>query len=71
MKSYKPLSILCLVLLLSLTGCQNSDITVTSENYESIVTKIGMYEALDPLKFLEVKGNYNENFWGDKVKLKG
>ncbi|MDB5257620.1 MAG: hypothetical protein JWM14_2315 [Chitinophagaceae bacterium] len=40
-------------------------------SYEDKVLTVEEMERADPAKFLEVKASVHENFWGDKIKIKG
>jgi GYF domain 2 len=40
-------------------------------SYKEKVMSVGEIELSQPTKFLTAEGNYNENFWGDKIKVHG
>ncbi len=44
--------------------------TVTQTNEEKVMT-VEEIERSEPTKFLTAEGKYNENFWGDKIRLRG
>jgi hypothetical protein len=41
----------------------------SAPSYQNQVQRVEDIERQDPLKFLKVSGNYNENFWGNKYKI--
>lgn len=69
------LQILGLVILLGFIGfiiIQNlMNNNQPPKSYIEQKMTISETEDSDPLRFLSVKGNYNESFWGTKFKLKG
>jgi len=42
-----------------------------SDTYQEKVMTVEEIEKADPAKFLNASGTYNENFWGDKLKIHG
>lgn len=44
--------------------------TVT-QTYEQKVMTVEEIERSEPTRFLAAEGKYNENFWGDKIRLRG
>jgi hypothetical protein len=49
-----------------------SDSTVIpTETYEQKVLTVEEMEMATPVNFLNASGNYNENFWGNKIKVHG
>lgn len=56
-----------LITIFLLTSCESGELT--SENYNSVVQRLGWYEAQNPTLFLDASGRYNENFWGDKFQI--
>ncbi|MBC8488919.1 MAG: DUF4339 domain-containing protein [Bacteroidetes bacterium] len=42
-----------------------------SESYYEKVMTVEEIEQSQPTKFLDADGNYNENFWGDKINVHG
>lgn len=44
--------------------------TVT-QTYEQKVMTVEEVERSEPTRFLTAEGSYNENFWGDKIRLRG
>lgn len=48
-----------------------SDSTLTDQSYETKVLSVEEMEKADPSKFLDAEGTYNENFWGNKLKIHG
>lgn len=43
----------------------------SGETYQEKVMTIEEIEHSQPTKFLDASGNYNENFWGDQIKVHG
>lgn len=43
----------------------------STETYQDKVMTVEEIEKSQPIKFLTADGNYNENFWGDKLKVHG
>lgn len=48
----------------------NSSVFPT-ETYEQKVMTVEEIEKATPVNFLDASGNYNENFWGNKIKVHG
>lgn len=42
-----------------------------ADSYEEKVMTVAEIENADPAKFLEASGTYNENFWGNAMKIHG
>jgi hypothetical protein len=45
--------------------------SIIGDTYEEKVLTVEEIEKANPTKFLEASGTYNENFWGDKMKIHG
>lgn len=43
----------------------------TGDTYEEKVMTVAEIESSEPTKFLTAEGNYNNNFWGTKIKVHG
>ena len=54
-------------------GSSSSSYETTSatESYQEKVMTVEEIERSQPTNFLTADGNYNENFWGDKIKVHG
>src|ERR1051325_8908101 len=48
-----------------------SSTTADPQTYQQKVMTVEEIERADPAKFLEAGGRYNENFWGDAMKVHG
>jgi len=59
-----------LTFLTLLSSC-NSNNGNSSETYVQKVKTVEEIERSQPTNFLSADGNYNENFWGDKIKVHG
>jgi hypothetical protein len=44
---------------------------LTRDTYQEKIESLRNIENADPLSFLNTKGEYKENFWGDKIKISG
>jgi hypothetical protein len=44
---------------------------IPTESYEQKVMTVEEMEKATPVNFLNASGNYNENFWGNKIKVHG
>ncbi len=44
---------------------------INDETYQETAMTIEEYEKSQPTKFLTADGNYNQNFWGNKIKVHG
>ncbi len=49
------------------SGSANKD----SQSYQEKVMTVEEIEHSQPTRFLSASGNYNQNFWGDKIKVYG
>ena len=49
----------------------NGSATTVSQTYQEKVMTVEEIERSQPTNFLTAEGNYNENFWGDKIKVHG
>jgi len=63
-------SILLIILILNKSQVFNSN-SKTKTSYQKQKLTIGQTEKSNPLMFLSIDTKYNENFWGDKFKLRG
>lgn len=82
-KTYKPekkksktgkyiLLLIAIVLIVIIVANQNSDSSSYSgQTYEEKVMTVEETERAKPTSFLSADGNYNENFWGNKIKVHG
>lgn len=61
--------------LLTITSCGHSggssSDTSSSGSYQEKVMSVEEIERSQPTTFLTADGTYNENFWGDKLKVHG
>lgn len=60
-----------LFFVIIISSCNNSNNNVNPETYKEKVKTIEEIEYSKPSDFLTVQGNYNKNFWGDKIKIHG
>lgn len=69
------MGIIVIIITGGLTFMSNFDSTDSSSNhgesYQEKVMTVEEIERADPSKFLKADGNYNKNFWGDKIKVHG
>ncbi|WP_017257829.1 DUF4339 domain-containing protein [Pedobacter arcticus] len=65
----------CLIIILfsiNYFGSKSSGSTYeTPQTYQEKVMTVEEIERSQPLNFLTADGNYNKNFWGDKIKVHG
>lgn len=43
----------------------------SADTYQEKLMSIEEIELSQPAEFLTIDGNYNKNFWGDKIKIRG
>ncbi len=48
-----------------------SNYSGNSESYQEKIMTVEEMEQAEPTRFLSAHGQYRENFWGDKLKIKG
>jgi len=54
---------------MSLNNSRNSG--SSGESYQEKILTVEEIERTQPTNFLTVSGNYNKNFWGDKINVQG
>lgn len=59
------------LIILDNVNRHNSDSNDSGNTYQEKVMTVLETEEADPTKFLEANGTYNDNFWGDKIKIHG
>jgi len=64
----KKIFSILLSFLFILSSCGSGD---SGNTYEEKVMSVEEIERSQPTNFLTAGGNYNENFWGDKIKVHG
>lgn len=62
--------VVVLVIVLSVLDVDSSD-GQGNESYQQKVMTVLQMEFSEPTKFLTADGEYNQNFWGDKIKVHG
>jgi len=66
----KRISILFFALIIiSFTSCDSSSSKYDAATYQIKLSEIKTMEHSEPTVFLSADGNYNQNFWGDKLKV--
>ncbi len=66
------LPLIALVIIIAIFANQNSHSSSSSgQTYEEKVMTVEETERAEPTTFLSADGNYNENFWGNKLKVHG
>lgn len=63
--------ILILVAKNQQTSSDDPSSPTSTETYQEKVMSVEEMERAEPLKFLHAEAQYNENFWGNKIKVKG
>lgn len=65
------LVILILVAKNQQSPSSDSSSPISTETYQEKVMSVEEMERAEPLKFLHAEGQYNKNFWGNKIKVRG
>lgn len=65
------LIILVLVAQNQKSSPEESSSPVSNETYQEKVMSVEEMERAEPVKFLHAEAQYNENFWGNKIKIRG
>lgn len=60
-----------LVAFNNINNDKSTDKKTEDNTYQEKVMTVEEIEQSQPTKFLTADGNYNENFWGDKIKVHG
>ncbi len=64
------IQVITLILFGLFYSCSNNTST-NRDSYQEKVLSVEEIERLKPTDFLMVSATYNENFWGDKIKIHG
>lgn len=65
MKLFKPCTFIMVTILFISCGNENK------ESYAEKKMTIEQMEQSEPIRFLDVSGNYNKSFWGTKINVHG
>ena len=74
---FQSIGIICVVILIIifvigyLTTKESAVTNITQQSYQEKVMTIEEIERSQPTNFLTASGNFNENFWGTKIKVHG
>lgn len=64
-------AIVIIVMLVNGNFSSDNGVRVNTETYQEKVMTVEEIERSQPTNFLTASGNYNENFWGTKIKVHG
>lgn len=72
LKSIGVIGAIIIIAMIIINKMDNGSSTNTNpQTYQEKVMTVEEIERSQPTNFLTADGNYNENFWGDKIKVHG